>query len=490
MNRWTVSLLGGALFLAGIFVGARGGFAPFSNHVQAESPEQGVSDRAYSELQTIRTPLLDSSELLAKIARLTTHSVVHIQSERRTVRGRLVEETGSGVIMESGKAKGFFVVSNRHVVDGTEMGNISIYLHDGRVIHPTRIQTDQATDVAIMRVAPTDLQAARWGNSDKVDIGHMVLAMGSPFGLSQSVTLGIISAKGRRSLKLGETSDMLNQDFLQTDAAINPGNSGGPLIDMQGQVIGINTAIASNSGGNEGIGFSIPSNLVRRVTEQLLETGKVTRAYLGVKLDPDFNADAAARLKLDRIRGARIMDVFPNTPASRANLQRDDVILTFDGVEVLDENHLINLVSLTSVGKKVKVVVFRGGRHVTIEVAVTELEQRERSEAPAGPGMGTHLESLGLTLHRLEPEIATQLGYESSAQGLLVLRVDRDSPMDGDIQLYDLIEEVSRTPVTTIDELENAIQSVAASDSVLLTIKRRYRGQIRSEAVVYRRAAP
>lgn len=490
MNRWTVSLLGGALFLAGIFVGARGGFAPFSNQVQAESPEPGVSDRAYSELQTVRTPLLDSSELLAKIARLTTHSVVHIQSERRTTRGRLVEETGSGVIMESGKAKGFFVVSNRHVVDGTEIGNISIYLHDGRVIHPTRILTDQATDVAIMRVAPTDLQAARWGNSDQVDIGHMVLAMGSPFGLSQSVTLGIISAKGRRSLKLGETSDMLNQDFLQTDAAINPGNSGGPLIDMHGQVIGINTAIASNSGGNEGIGFSIPSNLVRRVTEQLLETGKVTRAYLGVKLDPDFNADAAARLKLDRIRGARIMDVFPNTPASRANLQRDDVVLTFDGVEVLDENHLINLVSLTSVGKKVKVVVFRGGRHVTIEVAVTELEQRERSEAPAGPGMGTHLESLGLTLHRLEPEIATQLGYEPSARGLLVLRVDRDSPMDGDIQLYDLIEEVSRTPVATIDELENAIESAAASDQVLLTIKRRDRGQIRSEAVVYRRPTP
>src|SRR5438067_105173 len=153
------------------------------------------------------------------------------------------------------------------------------------------------------------VQASRWGDSDKVEIGHLALAMGSPFGLSQSVTLGIISAKGRRSLKMPESSEMINQDFLQTDAAINPGNSGGPLIDMQGQVIGINTAIASQSGGNEGIGFSIPSNLVRRVIDQLLEHGKVIRAYLGVSLDNDFNADTAARLKIDRLRGARIVGI-------------------------------------------------------------------------------------------------------------------------------------------------------------------------------------
>src|SRR4029077_9165943 len=169
----------------------------------------------------------------------------------KSARGRAVEETGSGVIMESSKARGFFVVSNRHVVDETPLEQISIHLHDGRVIHPSKLWTDKATDVAIMKIAPTNLQASRWGDSDKVEIGNMVLAMGSPFGLSQSVTLGIISAKGRRSLKMPESSEMINQDFLQTDAAINLGNSGGPLIDMQGQVIGINTAIVSQSGGNE-----------------------------------------------------------------------------------------------------------------------------------------------------------------------------------------------------------------------------------------------
>ena len=489
MNRWSTAALCAGVFLVGIVVGSRGEWWLSGGRLEAQGPESGSVDRAYGELQHTRTPLLDSSDLLAKISRLTTNSVVHIQSEKRTQRGRMVEETGSGVVIESHKAKGFFIVTNRHVVDEASAENISIHLHDGRVIHPTRIWHDKATDVAIMKVGQTNLQAARWGDSEKVEIGHMVLAMGSPFGLSQSVTLGIISAKGRRSLKLGETSDMLNQDFLQTDAAINPGNSGGPLIDMQGQVIGINTAIASNSGGNEGIGFSIPSNLVRRVIDQLLEYGKVTRAYLGVKLDPEFNADVASRLKLDRVRGARVLEVYPNTPASRANLQLDDVVLTFDGNEVLDENHLINLVSLTAVGKKVKVVVFRGGRHMTLDVSVgdrSELEQRADA-GPAAPGMGTHLETLGLTLHSIEPELAAQLGFEEGAKGLLVLRVDRDSPMGGELKLYDLIEEVSRNPVSSVSELEDALKATEDSETVLLTVKRRLHGQVESQVVVYRR---
>jgi serine protease Do len=489
MNRWSLSLLCLGTFLVGLVAGMQGSRQPWIASVLAQGPEAGESDRAYSDLQSGRTPLQESSELLSKITRLTTNSVVHIQSERRTQRGRMVEETGSGVVMESTKADGFFVISNRHVVDETPLDNISIHLHDGRVIHPTQIWSDKATDVAVMKVAPANLQAARWGDSDKIEIGHLVLAMGSPFGLSQSVTLGIISAKGRRSLKLGETTDMLNQDFLQTDAAINPGNSGGPLIDMQGQVIGINTAIASNSGGNEGIGFSIPSKLVRRVVDQLLEHGKVTRAYLGVKLDPDFNAEVARRLKLDRVRGARVLEVYQNTPASRAKLQFEDVVLTFNGIEVLDENHLINLVSLTPVGHKVKVVVFRGGRHVTIDVSVGDREELEqRAEAPpAEPGMGIRVQTLGLTLHQLEPDLATQLGFDPRSRGLLVLRVDRGSPMDGDLKLYDLIEEVALTPVANVADFETALRATEQSETVLLTIKRRAQGQTQSEVVVYRR---
>ncbi len=490
MSRTSAGFLCAVALVSGVVLGARGEWWRWGAIAQAEAPDAGETERGYHELQTGRSPLAASSDLLAKIARLTTNSVVHIQSERRTSRGRLIEETGSGVVMESSKARGFYVVSNRHVVDETDLKNISIHLHDGRVIHPTQIWTDKETDVAIMKVAPTNLQASRWGDSDRVEIGHMVLAMGSPFGLSQSVTLGIISAKGRRSLKLGETTEMLNQDFLQTDAAINPGNSGGPLIDMQGQVIGINTAIASNSGGNEGIGFSIPSNLVRRVIDQLLEYGKVTRAYLGVSLDNDFNADTAGRLKLDRLRGARVVKIHDDSPASRAGLKLDDVLLTFDGIEVMDENHLINLVSLTPVGRKVKMVIFRGGKHLTLDVTVGDRagwDQNQRSEAPSRPDMGTHIQSLGLTLHQLEPELAPQLGFDRSAKGLLVLKIDRNGPMDGELQLYDLIEEVGRTPVASVDELTSAIDAAAVNDSFLLTIKRRANGQTQSQVVVYHR---
>ncbi len=490
MSRTSAGFLCAVALVSGVVLGARGEWWRWGAIAQAEAPDAGETERGYHELQTGRSPLAASSDLLAKIARLTTNSVVHIQSERRTSRGRLIEETGSGVVMESSKARGFYVVSNRHVVDETDLKNISIHLHDGRVIHPTQIWTDKETDVAIMKVAPTNLQASRWGDSDRVEIGHMVLAMGSPFGLSQSVTLGIISAKGRRSLKLGETTEMLNQDFLQTDAAINPGNSGGPLIDMQGQVIGINTAIASNSGGNEGIGFSIPSNLVRRVIDQLLEYGKVTRAYLGVSLDNDFNADTAGRLKLDRLRGARVVKIHDDSQASRAGLKLDDVLLTFDGIEVMDENHLINLVSLTPVGRKVKMVIFRGGKHLTLDVTVGDRagwDQNQRSEAPSRPDMGTHIQSLGLTLHQLEPELAPQLGFDRSAKGLLVLKIDRNGPMDGELQLYDLIEEVGRTPVASVDELTSAIDAAAVNDSFLLTIKRRANGQTQSQVVVYHR---
>jgi serine protease Do len=227
------------------------------------------------------------------------------------------------------------------------VADIAVHLHDKRVLRPVAKLEDRPTDLAVLLLGERDLTAARLGDSETLEIGHLVLAMGSPFGLSQSTTLGIISAKGRRALRISETTDILNQDFLQTDAAINPGNSGGPLIDMYGSVVGINSAIASNSGGNEGIGFSIPSALVRTVVEQLLTTGRVVRAYLGVSLDPDFNVDAASALKLDRVRGARVLRVNPDTPADRAQMRIDDVVLTYDGTEVQDENHLINMVSLT-----------------------------------------------------------------------------------------------------------------------------------------------
>jgi len=382
----SVLLFGGVFFSCGLMLGL--GYQIGSvDSAQANALNTTQAQRVYDELDRERGSLVAGSQHLAKIAQVTTPSVVHIQSERSSERGGRVEETGSGVIMQSSKVRGLFIVTNRHVVANARLKDISIHLHDGRVIRPTRVWTDEATDVATMKIDAPNLIPARWGDSDDVEIGHMVLAMGSPFGLSKSITYGIISAKGRRALNLGGGRTVLNQDFLQTDAAINPGNSGGPLIGLNGRVIGINTAIASNSGGNEGIGFSIPSNLARRVVDQLLLYGKVRRAYLGVKLDSEFDADAARRLRLGRVRGARVVEVYPNTPAAKADLQFDDVILAFEGREVLDENHLINLVSLTPVGREVRLKVMRNGRVTNLDVLLADREElvRRAKEQSRGP---------------------------------------------------------------------------------------------------------
>jgi serine protease Do len=411
------------------------------------------------------------SRVLAKIATATTPSVVHIQSERRTPSRGRVEETGSGVIMTSQKKPGYYVVTNRHVIDGANREDIAIQLHDGREVHPERVWSDAATDVAVIQINASGLVPARWADSNEVDIGHLVLAMGSPFGLSRSVTLGIISAKGRRQLKLG-AADVLNQDFLQTDAAINPGNSGGPLIDVSGRVVGINTAIASASGGNEGIGFSIPSNLAQRVMEQLLEHGKVYRAYLGVKLDPQFDSRAAGELRLERVQGARVTMVYPNTPAARANLQTNDVVLTFDGIDVQDENHLINLVSLTPIGRQVKLGVWRGAKRITLTITLADRNDLEQtSEAPLKPDLGHPVRLMGLTVHPLDHELAQQLGYTRSTRGLVVLKVDPQSDLSDEIQAYDVLESVGRQPVASVDELYQALARTESS-SVLLQIRR------------------
>lgn len=464
----TILLCGGALAF-GLVLGAGLGLQVHST-VLADPLDTATSERLYRELAQEGNAFQDGSNHLAKIASVCTPAVVHIQSERRTGRGR-EEETGSGVIMNSSRVSGFFVVTNAHVVDKTALDSISIHLHDGRTIQPEKVWTDPQTDVAVLRINAPNLSAAKWGDSQRVEIGHMVLAMGSPFGLSRSVTFGIISAKGRRQLKLGQ-SEVLNQDFLQTDAAINPGNSGGPLVDMQGRIIGINTAIASSSGGNEGIGFSIPSHLVQRVMEQLVEHGVVARAWIGVKLDDKFDARSASRLKLDRVSGTRVSEVFPNSPALRAGLQADDVILSLDNVDVQDHDHLINLISLSPIGKRIQMVVWRGGKKINLFIVLADRsELPANSEAPS-QDYGTPVRTMGLTVHPLDEDLANQIGHDDKSRGLLILSIDRDSPLNRRLHPYDVIEEVGRIPVSSVDDLNRALQACSDRDSIVLRIQR------------------
>ena len=346
---------------------------------QADSVSKTESDAIYRALDAEASPLAETSDVLAKISKVVMPTVVHIQSIRRAASRGRVEETGSGVMITSPKRSGNYVVTNRHVIHDAlpNLDRIAIHLHDGRVLNPKRVWEDPYSDIAVMEIEVASVDPVRWGDSDELQIGNIVLACGSPFGLSQSVTMGIISARGRSSFGIGQRISVINQDFLQTDAAINPGNSGGPLINLRGQLVGINTAIASTHGGNEGIGFSIPSNLVHHVVDHLLEFGEVKRAYLGVKLDSDFDFETARSLELFRITGARVLEVYPNTPAARARIQYNDVILKFDGREVRDESHLINMVCLSPVGKTVSLLVWREGAGKTITM---ELIPRPGSE--------------------------------------------------------------------------------------------------------------
>jgi serine protease Do len=331
------------------------------------------------ELERQVSVLEAQSAVVKLVAKLMQPAVVHIEADIPPEanpaynRSRHVEEVGSGVIIE--RKHRYYVLTNRHVVRGAAPPAISINLADGRLLHPTEVLDDRKTDVAVLPISAPDLVAASLGDSSRMQIGDFVVAVGSPFGLSHSVTFGIISAKGRRDFRLAE-ADQENhvdfQDFLQTDAAINPGNSGGPLVNLRGEVIGINTAIASHSGGNEGVGFSIPINMFMAVGRQLIETGKVTRAFLGVHMNSkaEFGPAMAAELGLPRPIGAYISGVIPSSPAAAAKLQAGDVILEFNRTPVEDADHLSNLVGLTEPSKSVSMVIFRDRKPINLMIQV------------------------------------------------------------------------------------------------------------------------
>jgi serine protease Do len=335
--------------------------------------DQQKRNELYEALRQHAAVLEAQAAVVKTVAKLVGPTVVHIEADVVPLSRAYphsqhkVEEAGSGVIIEwKGK---HYILTNRHVIRDASSNGIKINLADGRLVKPLKIWTDADTDVAVMQVVADNLVAAKIGDSDRMEIGDFVLAVGSPFGLSHSVTYGIVSAKGRRDLRLGDAS-LRFQDFLQTDAAINPGNSGGPLVNLRGEVIGINTAIASNSGGNEGIGFAIPVNMFMIVGRQLIEFGKVTRAFLGVNLDSTFGPAMAAEVGLPCPMGARVSSISRNSPAAAAGLEVGDVILEFNHLRVEDDAHLVNVVSLTGVGQKVPVLVWRNRATHALEVLV------------------------------------------------------------------------------------------------------------------------
>lgn len=280
-----------------------------------------------------------------------------------------VEESGSGVLIRIDGRSEPFVLTNNHVISQAVPGQVTITLADGRLFRGARIWADPESDVAVLRLdGGRDLPTAPLGDSDRVRVGQWVLAIGSPFGLNQTVTHGIVSARGRGQVSLGSTIRI--KDFLQTDAAINFGSSGGPLVNLQGEVIGLNTAIASLSGSSSGVAFSIPINLVKRVMAQLLEKGVVSRGYLGMQLAPAFEPADALKLGLDRVQGAWVEKVYPGTPAADAGLRANDVVLQVDNIVIRDENHLINLISTFSAQQHVRLQIWRDRKMLQLEAVV------------------------------------------------------------------------------------------------------------------------
>lgn len=362
-----ILMLGATVALGGNYFYSQGYRVNLGNLAFGQSPP--ASNPGFSG----SAELAALSDRFEAVARLVLPAVVSIEAKKSVTptpgsTSRTTEDSGSGVIIAAADGVGAVVVTNNHVVAGARPEQININLADGRLLRPSKVLSDEQTDIAVLKVDGANLPMARLGDSERVRIGQWVLALGSPFGLSQSVTHGIISARERGQVTLGNSIRV--KDFLQTDAAINPGSSGGPLANLSGEVIGINAAIASQSGSSAGVSFSIPINLVKRVAKQLQERGTVAHGYLGLQLDPAFEPATAINLGLDRARGARISAVVPDSPGAQAGLRGNDVVIQVDSVPIRNDNHLINLISMLPPTQKIRIQVWRDRKAIAVDAVV------------------------------------------------------------------------------------------------------------------------
>jgi serine protease Do len=373
----------------------------------------------------------------------------------------VVRALGSGVIV----SKDGYILTNNHVVDHAQ--KLTVMLGDKKKYSAKLIGKDPQTDVAVIKIDKKDLPTATLGNSDQVRVGQWVIAVGNPFQLMHTVTAGIISAKGRASVNIANYGD-----FIQTDASINPGNSGGALADLDGNVIGINTAIYSPSGGSVGIGFAIPVDMAKRVMEELISKGKVARGYLGV-VPQDIDETMAKALKLKTTEGSLIGDVTSGGPAAKAGIQPGDIIIEFNGKKIENGADLRNIAAETESGTSVDIKILRDGKEKTITVKLAERPNDEQL-ANAARGEPDHKMSktLGISTQTLTPALSKQLGLHSQ-HGVVITEVTPGSPADdAGLKDGDLINEVDRTKVQSVLDFQKAIHKLSPGDDVAFLVKR------------------
>jgi serine protease Do len=366
---------------------------------------------------------------------------------------------GSGVIVTPDG----YVLTNDHVVEGAK--EITVTLPDNREFSGKVVGLDPQTDLAVVKVDGKDLPYVPWGNSAELRVGEYVLAVGNPFGLNSTVTLGIVSALGRGGMGITQY-----EDFIQTDAAINPGNSGGALVNTKGELVGINTAIFSQSGGYQGVGFAVPTNLAKPVYESLVSTGKVVRGFLGVGIQA-ITTDLADSFQLDQSKGALVTNVVPGSPAGEAGIKRGDVIVEFQGKPVLDPRSLQHHVIKTKIGSEVSLVVMRNGQKHTLKAKIRE-QDKTTQVAQANP-VGKEGPLAGVAVKNLDQGIAQQLGLENKVDGVVVMDIAPGShAARAGLEKGDVISEINRKPVRSEEDFINMMSNLKDQSSALVFIHR------------------
>ena len=479
--RWLIAILALAFVL--------GGFA--STLVAAEggpSPKTLRSAPPAADVAALPAPPESLQQGFAPIVANATPAVVNISSSRtirevsqslspffddpffrrffgdprrqQVPRERRERSLGSGVVVG---ADGY-ILTNNHVVEDADQ--VTVAFADRRELSAEIVGTDPKIDIAVLKVEADDLPTMKLGDSSRVKVGEFVLAIGNPFGLGQTVTLGIVSATGRGNLGIEDY-----EDFIQTDAAINPGNSGGALIDVDGNLVGINTAILSRgTPGNVGVGFAVPINMARQAMDQILDHGRVIRGYLGVLIQP-VTREIADAFGLDEPRGALIGDVTPDSPAERAGLVEGDIVLALDGQPIVDSRDLQLEVAQTAPGTEVTLRIFRDGRKRDVALTLEELTEADEEAAVGGSGDAGAPDDIAVD--ELTPQIARQLGLPGSTAGVVVSGVGPGSPWESaGLRRGDVIEEVNRQPVTSVREFERAVSRTDESSNLLLLVNR------------------